>query len=224
MGAFDPARQDEAALATYHRPLAALEESWLEWARTGGQHGSAFRSFLHHLAPLMRPHKWRLAELSVYFAYGLFTTLALPLGFKYLVDEILPRRDEGLLLGFVLGLVVVFLLNAAILMRRAYVLAAVSEQITVSLQERMFAHLQRLPHAFFVRSKVGDVLTRFGQDVTIVEGALMTFATGGVFALLSAVARRSPWWSSARFSARWSRWWCPCSPSSTSRSPPASAA
>src|SRR5205085_322008 len=33
LAAYDPERRDQAALAVYHRPLGALEESWLAWLK-----------------------------------------------------------------------------------------------------------------------------------------------------------------------------------------------
>ncbi len=116
-------------------------------------------------------------------------TLALPLGFRYFVDEILlvsgSTRD---LFVFTAILSAFFLAGTLVALRRTYVASRLSERIGVDLQERMFAHMQTLSHGFFSRVRAGDLISRFTRDLTVVQTAIVTLITGGVALVVSAAA------------------------------------
>jgi ATP-binding cassette subfamily B protein len=187
LAALQLGRQDEAARVVYRRPLAALEESWLESVGRRGRRAVAAGAILFQLLPLLRPFWLRELEILAYMLVGLGLGLALPLSTRYLVDQVIPAHDPGLLALFVAVLAGVYLLDPAIGLRRAYVTTRVNQRILLSLQERMFAHLQRLPHAFYSEAKVGDLMSRLTGDVQVVQGALSQVTTVGVFLGLRAV-------------------------------------
>jgi ATP-binding cassette subfamily B protein len=115
-------------------------------------------------------------------------TLALPLGFRYLVDHVLPTRHVRDLVLFTLVLGALFVAGTAIALRRAYLASRLSEQIGVELQEEMFVHMQRMSHGFFTRIRGGDLMSRFTRDLIVVQQALVSLAGGGVALLISAAA------------------------------------
>ena len=185
---YDPARRDRAAVEAFHRPLGALEEAWLAQLRRSRTASTPFRLLFRHLVPLLRPHKWRQLEVAVYMLIGVAFGLILPLATKYLVDTVLPSGSGGRLLAFIGVLFVLYLVNAAASIRRSYVNAMMYQRILIELQERMFAHLQRLPHGFFATAKVGDLMSRMTSDLGAVQMAIATFAGMGIFLAISAVA------------------------------------
>ena len=187
--AFDPVRQDTAAVAVFHAPLGALEEDWHNRQRQRAAGGAQVRAFAAQIIPLLTPHKWRLVELTVLMLLATVNTLALPLGFRYFVDEILlvngSTRD---LFVFTAILSAFFLAGTLVALRRTYVASRLSERIGVDLQERMFAHMQTLSHGFFSRVRAGDLISRFTRDLTVVQTAIVTLITGGVALVVSAAA------------------------------------
>jgi hypothetical protein len=114
---YDPERRDHAALVAYQRPLGALEESWLSGLRERST-GAALRSFLRHLAPLVRPYRLRYLEILGYMLFELAYGLALPLASGYLVDNVLPGGDRVRLASFILVLLAIYVLDALVGMRR----------------------------------------------------------------------------------------------------------
>jgi ABC-type multidrug transport system fused ATPase/permease subunit len=186
---FDPVRQDTAAVAVFHAPLGALEEDWHNRQRQRAAGGAQVRAFAAQIIPLLTPHRWRLIELTVLMLLATVNTLALPLGFRYFVDEILlvngSTRD---LFVFTAILSAFFLAGTLVALRRTYVASRLSERIGVDLQERMFAHMQTLSHGFFSRVRAGDLISRFTRDLTVVQQAIVTLISGGVALIVSAAA------------------------------------
>lgn len=184
---FDAARRDQSAVAVFQRPLGNLEEDWLKWLRRSEVKSSAFRNFLQQLGPLLKSYWLREIEVLFYMLLGLSYTLILPLATRYLVDEIIPQRklgDLGLFIGF---LVVCYLLNALIAVRRAYVNNWINEKILIELQERMFAHLLKLSHNFYTEAKVGDIMSRFSRDLQAVQRAMAQVVGVGIYMGLNVI-------------------------------------
>jgi ABC-type multidrug transport system fused ATPase/permease subunit len=185
---YDPERRDQAALTAYERPLGALEEAWLDSQRERAGTGAAFGALFRHLLPLVRPHWLRWLEVFAYLLYGAFYTVALPLAFRYLFDDVIPSGSSRKLVLFVLVLLAIFTLNALVGMRRAYSTAWVNQRVLFGLQEQMFARLQRLSLGFHGRAKVGDLMSRLSIDLGAVRDAMTTVLTQGTALVLNAVA------------------------------------
>jgi ABC-type multidrug transport system fused ATPase/permease subunit len=146
------------------------------------------RSFLRHLGPLLRPYWRRELEVLAYMVFEMAYGVALPLATRQLVDGVIPSgRVDGLVV-FVLGLLGLYIANAVVGVRRAYVTSWINDGIRNELEARVFAHLQRLPHAFYARAKVGDIMARLSGDLEVVELALAQVAGVGVFLVLRALA------------------------------------
>ena len=185
--AYDPARRDQAAEAAYHTTLGGLEETWLAGLRRTSAKGSPFMVFVRQVVPLVRPYWSRAAEVLVYMLFGLVLALAMPLASKYLVDNVIPSRDPGNLVIFIVALFLIYVISSLISMRRAYVNSWVNQRMLMDLQQKMYAHLQRLPHSFYARSKVGDIMSRMSSDLGAVQGAITAIATTLIYMTLSAL-------------------------------------
>ena len=188
LGSYDPERRDQAAAAVYQRPLGSLEELWLSSLRELTGFRATFRALLGHLVPLMRPYKWRWIEIFVYMLLAVGLTIAIPLGFKYLFDTIIPDGSIGKLGIFVAVLFAIFVANALLTMRRSYVTAVVNQRVLFGLQERMFERLQLLSHSFYGRAKVGDLMARLSQDLNTVQEATTAVLSEGLLLVLTALA------------------------------------
>jgi len=188
LAAYDPERRDNAAVTAYQRPLAALEELWLGSLRELSGVRATFRALFSHLLPLVKPHWGRWLEIFAYMLVGTGYTIAIPLGFKYLFDTVIPDRSLGRLGIFVAVLFVIFVSNAIVTVRRSYVTALVNQRVLFGLQEGMFERLQYLSHDFYGRAKVGDLMSRLSQDLNTVQEATTAVLAQGTFLVLSAVA------------------------------------
>jgi ABC-type multidrug transport system fused ATPase/permease subunit len=208
--AFDPSRRDHAAMLAYQLPFGALEEAWLGSLRTSGER-QRVRDFLGYLIPLFKPYWWRQAEVVVYMVLGsLFAVLSMPVAVAAVVGALAPDaagqgETTGLVAGliadlqrwltegdtlshlliFVGALVVLYAVDAFVAMRRAIVSESIAQGLLISLQERMFAHLQRLPHDFYAEANVGDLMTRLSSDLQGVSTAMTGILNTGLFLVIS---------------------------------------
>jgi ATP-binding cassette subfamily B protein len=185
--AYDPTRPDQAAELSFHQPLGALEEDWLP-TLTPRKQGSPLRSFTRQIIPLLRPHWKRQLEVGIYQLFGLAYGLLIPLSGKYLIDTVIVGGRLSLLWTFIVVLGAIYVFNGLIQARGAYVLGWLNLRVLMELQERMFAHLQRLSHDFYSRAKVGDIMSRLTNDLQIVQQAMTTIANTGIALALTALA------------------------------------
>lgn len=188
---FDPDRFDRASTAAYGQTLGVLEEAWLAGMKrkSAGASDDAFRRLVRMMWPLLRPYRWMQAEiffLSVVSA--ILTTFPLALGTKQVLN-ILKQADgvphQGVfthrllpLLGLLFFL---FAVEALASLRRAYAVSWLNQNVLLELQLRMFKHLQRLPHSYYERAKLGDVMSRLTGDLDNVQSALSQLTNKGLY-------------------------------------------
>lgn len=204
---FTPARKDEAANTVFRRPLANLEE---QWQKTMGAQktGPGMVGFFKFLMPLMKPHMWSYMETVVYMIIAAVFQVMIPLVTGCLVDAlaranlpgggetpgglcgfVAPTLTAGRLFPIVLALVLIYLVEQGIEIRRAMVEATLYNRIGLTLRERMFGHLLELSHRFYGNARVGDVASRLSNDLDSLQAGVQQVFSGGVFMfVLSSIA------------------------------------
>ena len=148
--------------------------------------GKAYDSrLMRRLWEYVAPYRMLVAlSLVTLFAAG-----AVQLVQPYLVKEVIDtfivkRRTEGLALPaalFLLTLLADFVLGFF----QLYVLERTGQNVVYDLRNAVFAHLQRLPSAFFDRTPVGRLMTRVTTDVEAISEAF----TSGVVLILADFAK-----------------------------------
>ena len=100
---------------------------------------------------------------------GTTLTMAVPWLFKRVVDAITAGAGSGVIvryLGLVVGIAVV---QAVIRTFSRFVIFNVGRDIEYDLRNDLFAHLERLPLAFYQERQTGDLMSRLVNDVTAVR-------------------------------------------------------
>lgn len=107
---------------------------------------------------------WRALALVLGLSLGLqvFVLLA-PFFMQWTVDQVLVSADRDLLtvLGVAFGLSL--LLQVAITALRGWTVVALSAQVGLQWSGSVFAHLLRLPMAYFEKRHLGDIVSRMGS-------------------------------------------------------------
>lgn len=88
---------------------------------------------------------------------------------KVLMDEIIPFQLKKSLYVFLIFFILVSLIQNMLSAFRQHVLLYLSRKIDIPLLLGYYNHVIRLPYFFFITRKVGDVLTRFQDAMTIKE-------------------------------------------------------
>jgi ATP-binding cassette subfamily B protein len=140
----------------------------------------------------LRRHRWLVLVVLLGLAVDQAFDTAVRLSFKLLIDDVLVRRDGGLLVTILVALAAGALVVSAVAIGRGYLYARLSASVVNDLRRTAFAQLQRLSIDYFKRTPAEEVMARFTTDLAAVEGAVTTAlpaaavnALGGALAIAS---------------------------------------
>ncbi len=129
---------------------------------------------------------WRALALvfGLSMALQVFVLLA-PFFLQWTVDQVLVSADRDLLtvLGLAFGLSL--LLQVAIAGLRGWTVVALSAQIGLQWSGNVFAHLLRLPMAYFEKRHLGDIVSRMGSVGTLQRTLTHSFVEAIVDGLMA---------------------------------------
>lgn len=129
---------------------------------------------LWQLVALAKPYRaqfW-LATVSLFISSGL--GLVYPQVARTAVDKGLASGSMTDLNQMTLGLIAVFLLQAAFIWVRHYQMSWLGERVVADLRVRVFGKLLTLPPSWFHQRHTGEILSRLSSDVTVVDGLVGT--------------------------------------------------
>ncbi|KAA0961475.1 ABC transporter ATP-binding protein [Microbacterium sp. ANT_H45B] len=131
---------------------------------------------------LFRPYRWRILWTGVLVILGAGIAVIPPLIVQRIFDEGLFPVDGGgphldLLAWLVGGMVVLFLVSAALGVAQTWLTSTVGNNVTGDLRVRLFEHLQAMELGFFTRTKTGVIQSRLQNDVGGVSGVLTNTVT-----------------------------------------------
>jgi len=106
--------------------------------------------------------------------------LLLPWVVQNLVDVVFVQKDIHMLTWVTVGLMVAFALQSVFDFAKLYLLAYVGERVTADMRVLIYEHLQELSLRFYADRRVGELVSRVTNDVTVVQAAL----TGNVMFLI----------------------------------------
>ena len=131
-------------------------------------------------AGFVRPERAALARVLLLSLLAVLAGLAQPLLTRTLIDDGILARDAGTVLATGGWMVALALAALAIGFTCRRIHVGASARILHGMREALFAHVLRLPPAYFARTRQGDLLARLEGDL----GEVQRFA---VDALLSAI-------------------------------------
>lgn len=99
--------------------------------------------------------------LAVALVLELFA-IAAPLLQQLVVDDVLTSGDRDLLTVLVLGFGLLLVVQTLIGLARSWMVIVLGQTLSLQWNANVFAHLLRLPVAFFERRHLGDITSRFG--------------------------------------------------------------
>ena len=132
-----------------------------------------YRRFL----PFLRPYRsWLAATLAATLARPALNTAKVWL-LKIVIDDVIGRRQMGLLLYVCLAYVAVALLKGVASFSDDYLGGFVGTRVVRDLRTAVYDHLQGLSLRFFHTQRLGDLLTRLTGDVGAIEDLLVSGIT-----------------------------------------------
>jgi len=110
-------------------------------------------------------------------------TIAMPIGFQLVLDEVVVAADYDLLTLIALALGLCLVLQVAATLARTWITMLVGSSLSLQWKVSLFDHLMRLPLSFFEKRHVGDVVSRFGS----LDSVQRTLTTNAITALLDGI-------------------------------------
>jgi subfamily B ATP-binding cassette protein MsbA len=138
------------------------------------------RHIARRLFDLIAPLKsWLIFSILCMAGYNIFT--AAPAYYaKDIVDTIAygdnPELKQYFLVG--LGLMIVFAIKGLFFFGHNYSVGHLVQSLIVKLRQQLFDHLVNLSLTFFTRSKTGDLISRFTNDLQVFQNMLQVGVTG----------------------------------------------
>jgi len=136
------------------------------------------------LLGLARPHLVGLLCATALMLVASGIGLAVPIVAGRVVDTALTESTKADLYRIVGGLLALFAALGVVGYFENYLLGAAGARLLRDLRARLFGRLVGLTPGFYDQRRVGELLSRLGSDLTVVQGALAEQIPGGVQALL----------------------------------------
>lgn len=138
------------------------------------------RTTLRRIGAFARPHRTRIAQ---FVALGVATALlavATPVLAGHVVDAIVTGDDEGTVVRLALLIALIAVAEAALGILGRRLSSTLGEGLILDLRTAVFDHVQRMPVAFFTRTRTGALVSRLNNDVIGAQRAFSNTLSGVV--------------------------------------------
>jgi len=164
-------------LLRFYRVPHATERSWFltvaelnTWMalqsamQSGGSRRAVNRATLRRVAAFARPHRRTIVTFLLLATASAVLGVATPVLAGRAVDAIVDRRGTGTVVGLAALIAVIALVDAGIGLVERLQSSRLGEGLILDLRRRVFEHVQRMPVAFFTRTRTGALVSRLNND------------------------------------------------------------
>jgi len=146
-----------------------------------------FQSVLPDIWELVHPRRWLLALGFLLMAINRVSGLVLPASTKYLIDNIIGKRQVRLLVPLIGAILLATMLQALTSFALTQLLSKEAQRLIAELRRKVQAHIGRLPVAFYDATRSGTLVARIMNDVEGVRNLIGTGLVELVGGLLTAL-------------------------------------
>jgi len=136
---------------------------------------------------LMKPRRGLLALGFVLMAINRVSGLVLPASTKYLVDNVIGKKQIQLLTPIVLAVLTATVIQGLTSFTLTQLLSKSAQKMIAEMRRQVQAHIGRLPVAFYDANKTGALVSRIMSDVEGVRNLIGTGLVEFVGGLMTAV-------------------------------------
>ncbi|MBT2384980.1 ABC transporter ATP-binding protein [Streptomyces sp. ISL-11] len=137
---------------------------------------------------LFRPYRGRLALVGLLVAASSLVSVASPFMLREVLDVAIPHGRTGLLSLLALGMIAAAVVNSVFGVLQTLVSTTVGQRVMHDLRTAVYDRLQRMPLAFFTRTRTGEVQSRIANDIGGMQATVTSTATSLVSNLTSVIA------------------------------------
>ena len=121
-----------------------------------------------------RPYTKSLIFAFLCLALTSLINLVLPLIVRNMINAVIVLKDSEVLDGLAWDLIIIIGLQAVFAVTHNYIFGFVGHRMTTDFRVEFFSHIQSLSLRFFQEHRVGEILSRMSNDITVIENALVT--------------------------------------------------
>jgi subfamily B ATP-binding cassette protein MsbA len=136
---------------------------------------------------LMKPRRGLLALGFLLMAINRLSGLVLPASTKYFVDNVVVKKEVGVLTPIVLAVLFATILQGLTSFSLTQLLSKSAQKMITELRRKVQAHVGRLPISFYDANKTGVLVSRIMSDVEGVRNLIGTGLVEFVGGLMTAV-------------------------------------
>ncbi|WP_172382396.1 ABC transporter ATP-binding protein [Streptomyces sp. MNP-20] len=138
------------------------------------------RATLRRIAVFARPHRRRITQFVLLSVVTAVLAVATPILAGHVVDAIVSGADSSLVVRYALFIAVIAIAEAALGILSRWLSATLGEGLILDLRTAVFDHVQRMPVAFFTRTRTGALVSRLNNDVIGAQRAFSNTLSGVV--------------------------------------------
>ncbi len=142
---------------------------------------------LRRIARFAHPHRRALAGFLLLSVVTSVLAVATPVLAGRVVNVIVTAGDTDLVVQLAVAIAAIALLEAALGLVQRWLSAGIGEGLILDLRTAVFDHVQRMPVAFFTRTRTGALVSRLNNDVIGAQRAFSDTLSGVVGNLVTLI-------------------------------------
>ncbi|WP_405568192.1 ABC transporter ATP-binding protein/permease [Streptomyces sp. NBC_01167] len=146
------------------------------------------RAEVRRILRLFRPYRGRLAIVGLLVGAASAVSVASPFMLREILDTAIPQGRTGLLSLLALGMILTAVMTSVFGVLQTLISTTVGQRVMHDLRTAVYAQLQRMPLAFFTRTRTGEVQSRIANDIGGMQATVTSTATSLVSNLTAVVA------------------------------------
>jgi ABC-type multidrug transport system fused ATPase/permease subunit len=135
---------------------------------------------LRRIGAFARPHRRKIAAFLALSVVGALLAVATPVLAGLVVDALVEGEPLGVVIGLAAVIAVIAIAEAGLGLLTRWLSATLGEGLILDLRTAVFDHVQRMPVAFFTRTRTGALVSRLNNDVIGAQRAFSDTLSGVV--------------------------------------------
>ncbi|MCK8678611.1 ABC transporter ATP-binding protein [Streptomyces lichenis] len=137
---------------------------------------------------LFRPYRGRLAVVGLLVGASSLVSVVSPFLLREILDTAIPQGRTGLLTLLAFGMILTAVVTSVFNVLQTLISTTVGQRVMHDLRTAVYGQLQRMPLAFFTRTRTGEVQSRIANDIGGMQSTVTSTATSLVSNLTAVTA------------------------------------
>ena len=127
----------------------------------------------HKILKYAKPYTKSLIFAFLCLALTSLINLVLPLIVRNMINAVVVLKNHEVLDGLAWDLIIIIGFQAAFAVTHNYIFGFVGHRMTTDFRIEFFSHIQSLSLRFFQERRVGEILSRMSNDISVIQNALV---------------------------------------------------